>query len=507
MKITSGILLLLLTLTQTTKTTSPKAKDASTPKSEKTIDPDASAKTPLFSHISSLHEDQLTVDDLEDLVKFDQEDSDIADMSLNSFLGITKSHVTTETEQNVDWMLDMDKDQDTQPGRMRRKRITDGSDDKDVDEDQNNKDKAKIELLEITAENRISYTEIQVVVKFMEDKLNVPKIAGEENLKESDYQERKSQLSEGIHVELGDLKKYVEALAPEKRIELHDELVQNLESISEFSFDPNTQTSAESSSGQSSSSASSESSSQKNDQPSKKPSDAEIKQNVKELNEIIKKTSQDELKYTHSLDVEKVQSLLKDKLTPKNAKDELSKLASFANDKDNSLKGLNGDKLMDSIMGAGGVNPDVLKNSLTESFRKLISNPEMTKMIQKITNTPKFQSMRNALGDKNLSFLDGMLGTKSPKKEEETLPVAKPIEGTPENMKVRKEQRFEDDRKDLEEKAEVKKFDILHQQPKFIDKQTKIKMMKKIRQSKLELGNAVAFGRARMKRKQRVGFI
>ena len=108
----------------------------------------------------------------------------------------------------------------------------------DFDEDDTGDNiQAKLEILEITANNRTSYTEGQMLIRYIETDLHIPKLPLQENLLEDDFEQRKKALSQDELNDVNEIKSYIASKSPKEQTSIRNELLNNMNGVSELTGD------------------------------------------------------------------------------------------------------------------------------------------------------------------------------------------------------------------------------------------------------------------------------
>jgi hypothetical protein len=339
---------------------------------------DKSTKTGETStHSSEFGDDtEFTADDLDDLMKEDQsqDTEDLSGNSGNKKTKIKKDDFDLSEEDN--WMkmfseeigseLSSDSLISKKSNKEAQKKVQQQQplDFEDDDTSEANI-KAKIEILEITASNWASYTEMQILVKYLEEELQVKHFGDKDTFLTSDFDQRKSKLDKDTLADIQLIEEYLKKLGDEKRQKFHDEIINNMAGISELSNSEETSASQESHSNKSN-----------------------MVHSLSEVSNPLK--GQKESK--------EMDDLFNMDLPSKNnsMKDDFGGLNSLFNGGKEGMKGLenlgNLMKMMGSLAGTkggeAGTKEDSKKDTgfdfakMAKSFADMMKNPEMAKMMK-----------------------------------------------------------------------------------------------------------------------------
>ena len=133
----------------------------------------------------------LSVGDLNDLMKEDPNFSNDSEFD-QDFAQVKNSKLSLDEDnswvQSIDNDLDDSTNQNSSTGTISKNSL-----DFDEDDEDGGNVKAKIEILEITADNRTSYTEMQSLVRYMETDLHIQQFGNETGFKDN-FDERMKKL-------------------------------------------------------------------------------------------------------------------------------------------------------------------------------------------------------------------------------------------------------------------------------------------------------------------------
>jgi hypothetical protein len=458
-----------------------------TSESIKSTEANKSENTAVYSHLTSLNQDKLTVEDLEELEKDVHDDSILSDSSLNS--PESEKVFKNESEKDLEWMMGIDNDldelDDSETKRSDQKAVQELENKEDIEDNH----KANLEILEITSQNRNSYTELQILVNFMESEMKIEKDGKEDRLMIKDFKFRKDNLTKDILDEIEVLKTFLKTRPRDEVKKLHNEIVENLQTVSEFSDSVSYLSGGSNDSDDNSNLIQNSSNSSNISNPDK----LKTMQDVKDLEKIIRDTNQREAQGVSlkNMNMEDMLKMVSDMKPSKNPLENLMKQNNKDPQKNTFLN------LIKGVIGDGGFNPDLMKKNLKESFNKLIDTPELSNMVKKLGNSEKFKQLKSNLNQKmplpDISqLISNSMGNKS-----QDLP--KIITGGNNEMEkiqklnVKKEQLFEKDRKDVDKNVMQVNHPVVDLDPKRFEFNRKT-----------HFGNFLhAFGHGKIKTKRR----
>ena len=237
--------------------------------------------------------------------------------------------------------------------------------------------RAKIDLLEITSQSTASYTEMQVLVNYLENDIHVKQFGSEEGIIQTKFDERRNKLEEDVIDEIEDLKVYITTLSREDQQKLHNELVQNLEAISDLN-NSEIESSIKSVESKSSETSNQSENSEQNDNEIPE----QYKDKVKAFEKVIMNENSEEQNKI-PLDKMNLPDLMKI-VTGKSKNDNPTDDPKFLN----FIKG---------VMGQGGLDPEMMKKNLKQSFSKLLESPGIANMVKKMADDPQFKKLNSNL--------------------------------------------------------------------------------------------------------------
>jgi hypothetical protein len=137
-------------------------------------------------------------------------------------------------DEDNSWMKSIDNDLDDSTNQNSSTgTVSKNSLDFDEDDEEGGNTKAKIEILEITADNRTSYTEMQSLVRYMETDLHIQQFGNETGFKDN-FDERMKKLDKDSLDDISEMKGYLKKLPQDDQIRIHNEFVNNMNEVSEL---------------------------------------------------------------------------------------------------------------------------------------------------------------------------------------------------------------------------------------------------------------------------------
>ena len=255
-------------------------------------------------------------------------------------------------------------------------------------------DMVKMQIMQITSESRTSYTEMEILVDFMEGELNVKVLEPKGSLLRDDFEERKKNLAPENMDDVKHIEKTIKGKSSDEQQKIHDDLIEAMENVSHLSVDSSTS--------------------------SKESEDLEINRDLLNSNQNV-----DEMP-----DFKDIQDLMSKAGVGKNTQvgdgsgntldkgnkeltmDDLMKVMAPANDKKSKGK-MDGDtakmlKSLTSILGSGagkgiggGGIENGLKDNLKKSFDKMIDSGSLADIFKGMMNGG--QDMKKVLQSSGLS--------------------------------------------------------------------------------------------------------
>ena len=191
-------------------------------------------------------ETQLTSSDLDDLMRedpdFDSEEAVSKKTETNGKDGKMK------LDNEDDWMKEFSEEIGSSLSELssNKKSIPQVPLDFEEDDTSEGNMKAKIEILEITADNATSYTEMQILVQYLEQELHVAKFGDENTFIISKFESRKAKLDKDTLGDIAKIKEYLKNQNDEIRKKIHNEMINNMAGISELSYSEDSDTESKS---------------------------------------------------------------------------------------------------------------------------------------------------------------------------------------------------------------------------------------------------------------------
>ena len=152
------------------------------------------------------------------------------------FSKVKKQKMDFEGEE--DWMDLISKELDSnQTGKNSTEGLKKVRQPLDFDEDDSSEGntKAKLEILEITADNWASYTEMQILVRYLEDDLHVERFGDQKTFIMKDFDSRKNKLDKDTMEDVTNIENYLKSQPADVQKKIHDDMVNNMAGISELS--------------------------------------------------------------------------------------------------------------------------------------------------------------------------------------------------------------------------------------------------------------------------------
>lgn len=232
MKTFTLTLLVAILLTHGTRADeSTKSADTQSVKSDTT--PTTSQKNSNLSISDQTADDQLTVGDLDQLMQEDPDQSQDSEFD-KDFDEVAKKKNSFADEDS--WMDSIDPTSDTREADSQVNGQSKAKKTLDFDEDDSSQGniQAKIEILEITADNATSYTEMQMLVRSMEVDLHIAELGDESKFIVKGFDDRKQKLDKDSLADVEAIKAYLKGQSHDEQVRVHNELVNTMNGVSEL---------------------------------------------------------------------------------------------------------------------------------------------------------------------------------------------------------------------------------------------------------------------------------
>lgn len=171
--------------------------------------------------------DDMDFSELQNLLNSMSEDDSSTKIDTKDLLSNSDFDLNTSA---LDTSSDKDLDQQNLTTDLDSENLTNVS-----DKDEDDSPSMDLEILKLTSENYVSYTQLQMILKYNETNNKIQVSDVEKNLKNEDFDTRVKKLSPDDNKKVTEIEHYIDSVSPTQKEKIQKEILDSLQDISELS--------------------------------------------------------------------------------------------------------------------------------------------------------------------------------------------------------------------------------------------------------------------------------